>query len=139
MTQPRYFGLQRDELPSFDGVTVIAGEWNGHRGPIESLTGITLMTISSSVTLTAPRDHNVFFYVVRGSVRVNGTEVRAFNLVDFENDGETIEVEADANALVLFGHAKPYGEPVVSYGPFVMNTKEEIVRAIRDYQAGEFS
>jgi redox-sensitive bicupin YhaK (pirin superfamily) len=139
MTEPRYIGLQRDELPAFDGVTLISGAWNGHEGPVPSLTGITLMTIRGSANLPVPRDHNVFFYVVRGEVNVNGESVRAFNLVDFEHDGDEIDVQAGSDALVLFGHAAPYREPVVSYGPFVMNTQEEIVQAIRDYQAGKFA
>jgi len=62
----------------------------------------------------------------------------AFHLVDWNDDGDEIEVEAVEDSLILFGHAKPYGEPVVAHGPFVMNTREEIVQAIRDYQAGKF-
>ncbi|MGA8806600.1 MAG: pirin family protein [Thermoanaerobaculia bacterium] len=145
-TEPRYVGLQRDEIASFEngGVTVnlISGDWSGHRGPIESLTDVHMMTVSltagSRIVLPAPRGRNVFFYIVRGKL-TNGD---AFHLIDWNDDGDEIEVEADikttGDALVLFGHAKPYGEPVVAHGPFVMNTREEIVQAIRDYQMGKF-
>ena len=148
MTDPRYTGLQREEIPAHETdsgrvtVNLVSGEWEGHRGPIESLTGVTMMTVALSaggkVTLPAPREHTVFLYLVRGEVRVGGIDVPAMNLVEVNDDGDAIELEAVSNALVLFGHAAPYHEPVVAHGPFVMNTHEEIVQAIRDYQAGLF-
>jgi redox-sensitive bicupin YhaK (pirin superfamily) len=148
MTDPRYVGLQKDEIPSFPAdegrvtVHLISGDWEGHRGPIESLTGVTMMTVAlaedGKVTLPAPREHNVFLYVVRGDVRVSGTAVPPMNLVELDDDGDAIEIEALTPALLLFGHAKPFREPVVAHGPFVMNTREEIMQAIRDYQAGKF-
>jgi redox-sensitive bicupin YhaK (pirin superfamily) len=54
-------------------------------------------------------------------------------------DGDQIAIDAPARTLQLFGHADPIGEPVVSYGPFVMNTREEIVQAIRDHENGKFA
>ena len=141
-TEPRYVGLQKDEIASFDngGVTVnlISGDWSGHRGPIESLTDVHMMTVAlkagSRIVLPAPRGRNVFFYIVRGKLTIG----EAFHLVDWNDDGDEIELESVDDALILFGHAKPYGEPVVAHGPFVMNTREEIVQAIRDYQMGKF-
>ncbi|HEV7574039.1 MAG TPA: pirin family protein [Thermoanaerobaculia bacterium] len=141
-TDPRYVGLQKDEIASFanGGVTVnlISGGWSGHRGPIESLTDVHMMTVAltagSRIVLPAPRGRNVFFYVVRGTLAIGD----AFHLLDWNDDGDEIEVGAVTDALILFGHAKPYGEPMVAHGPFVMNTREEIVQAIRDYQAGKF-
>jgi redox-sensitive bicupin YhaK (pirin superfamily) len=148
MTAPGYVGLQREEIPSLQTgagrvtVHLISGEWDGNRGPIESLTGVTMMTVElaegGSVSLPAPPEHTVFLYVVRGAVRIGGVDVPAMNLVEVENDGDAIELIAASNALILFGHAAPYHEPVVAHGPFVMNTHEEIIQAIRDYQAGLF-
>jgi len=141
-TEPRYVGLQKDEIASFDngGVTVnlISGDWSGHRGAIESITDVHMMTVAlkagSRVVLPAPRGRNVFFYIVRGKL----TSGNAFHLIDWNDDGDEIEIEAIDDAFILFGHAQPYGEPVVAHGPFVMNTREEIVQAIRDYQMGKF-
>jgi len=141
-TDPRYVGLQKDDIASFEngGVTVnlISGDWSGHRGPIESLTDVHMMTVAlkagSRIVLPAPRGRNVFFYIVRGKLTIG----EAFHLVDWNDDGDEIEIEAIDDAFILFGHAKPYGEPVVAHGPFVMNTREEIVQAIRDYQMGKF-
>jgi redox-sensitive bicupin YhaK (pirin superfamily) len=131
MTEPSYTGLQRDEIPSFGGVHLISGEFDGHKGPIESLTGVHMMTIDlgagARMTLPAPHGRNVFFY-----------DVRKFVLVEFNDDGDAVEVESAEPTIILYGHAEPIGEPVVAYGPFVMNTREEIVAAARDYREGRF-
>lgn len=144
MTDPRYIGLQRDEIPSFttDGgrvtIHLISGTWGDQRGPVESLTGVTMTTIEleagGRASRPVPRGHNVFLYVVRGELR----GAPEMHLVELDDDGDAVEMEAVKKTLVLFGHAAPLNEPVVAHGPFVMNTREEIVQAIRDYQAGLF-
>lgn len=149
MTTPRYVGLQADGLPEFeeDGgkvrIQLAAGNWNGQRGPIDTLTDITVMTVrmqlSATLALPVPAAHNIFFYVVRGVVTINGSRVERRHLVEFDHGGEGLEVHAEQDSLILLCHAQPLGEPVVSYGPFVMNTREEIQQAITDYQAGRFT
>ncbi|HEU5162113.1 MAG TPA: pirin family protein [Thermoanaerobaculia bacterium] len=148
MTEPRYVGLQKDEIAPIPGagtlatVYPIAGSWDGHPGPISSLTGVAMATVSIQprglVTLAAPRGRSVFLYVVRGAVAIGGTAAEAFHLAEMNDDGDAISIEADTEALLLFGHAEPIGAPVVAHGPFVMNTREEILQAIRDYQSGKF-
>lgn len=147
MTEPRYIGLQKEKIPSIsiDGhakINLIAGSWDGQAGPIDSLTGVNLMTVELVAggrgTLPAPRGRTVFLYVVRGEVIVSREKATAFHLVEMNDDGGAIEVEAVTDALLIFGHAAPLHEPIAAQGPFVMNTREEIVRAIRDYQAGKF-
>jgi redox-sensitive bicupin YhaK (pirin superfamily) len=81
----------------------------------------------------------VFFYVIRGTVQVNGQSVEKRHMVEFVNDGEQIDIVAVIDAVVLLCHAQPFGEPIVAHGPFVMNTREEINQAINDYQAGRFN
>jgi redox-sensitive bicupin YhaK (pirin superfamily) len=90
------------------------------------------------ITLPVAPGRNVFLYVVRGEVSVSGEAVRPMHLVELNDDGDAVVIEAATDALLLFGHAEPYGEPVVAHGPFVMNTREEILQAVRDYQAGRF-
>lgn len=144
--KPAYTGLQRADIPvvKLDGgeAQLIAGEWNGARGPAESLIGafMSVLTLApgARVTLPAPRDRNVFFYVVRGALHVSGEAVPHWRLVEFNGDADEIEIEAREQSVVLFGHAMPFNEPVSSHGPFVMNTREEIIQAIQDYQAGKF-
>ena len=144
--KPAYTGLQRADIPlvKLDGgeAQLIAGEWNGARGPVDSLIGafMSVLTLEAGarITLPAQRDRNVFFYVVRGALNVSGEAVPHWRLVEFNNDANEIEIEAREQGVVLFGHAAPFNEPVFSHGPFVMNTREEIIQAIQDYQAGKF-
>ena len=92
----------------------------------------------SAVDFNIPVDQTIFFYVVKGAVTVNGKQVHQHNLVHFENDEESIAIKATSNAIVLLGYATPFKEPFMAHGPFVMNTREEIMQAYDDYQKGKF-
>ncbi len=147
MTEPRYIGLQQNEIPTAelaDGVTVhaVSGNWSGTAGAVQPLADVALawLDIAEGATLTLPiaASRSIFFYVVRGSVRVNGTDAFARELVEFNYDGAELALEGLTDSVVLLGHAEPFGEPVVSAGPFVMNTENEIEQAYADYQQGKF-
>ena len=146
MTPPRYIGVQRDGIPAIDvdgvRVNLISGSFRGHRGPIDSLTGIVMTTlqmpVASAITLEGLAGRNVFLYVVRGTVQAAGSEIAEHSLGEFDLEGSTLELRASTDAVLLFGHARPIGAPVVSHGPFVMNTRAEIEQAVRDYHAGKF-
>ena len=148
MTPPRYVGLQRDQIPTLraaDGhseVNLIAGNLHGKEGPVHSLTGVFMVTWDSQpagrVRFDGLAGRDVFLYVVRGEVTVAGTAVAAFNLAEL-GEGDAIEIEATTQATVLFGHADPIDEPVVSHGPFVMTSEDEIRQAYADYGAGRFN
>ncbi|MDE1986721.1 MAG: pirin family protein [Alphaproteobacteria bacterium] len=149
MSPPCYTGLQRNQIPviaSDDGrvtLNLVAGAWNGHEGPIESLTGIFASTVGMKaggrLRLEAVGGRNVFLYVVRGSVRVEGVQMQAYMLAELSRQGETVDIESVTDAVLLLCHGDPIGEPVAAHGPFVMNTVQEIHDAIRDYQAGKFN
>ena len=81
----------------------------------------------------------MFLYVVRGSIEVAGQVAPEWHLIELGDAGDSVEIAAKSDAVLLFGHAEPIGAPVVAYGPFVMNTREEIMQAIHDYQAGKFN
>ena len=146
MTKPDYVGLQAEDIPTFTteaGVTVepVSGEWLGRQAPIRSLIDIHLAVVRVPAgarfeTPIAAR-RNVFLYVVKGAVSIAGTSAPEWNLVAL-GDGDGLDMTADTDAVVLLGHAAPIGEPVFSHGPFVMNTREEIIQAIEDYNAGKF-
>ena len=93
----------------------------------------------SNTSFDGVADRNVFLYVVRGSIEVAGQPAPHWHLIELNEDGDAVEIAADGDAVLLFGHAQPIGAPVVAYGPFVMNTREEIMLAIQDYQAGKFN
>jgi redox-sensitive bicupin YhaK (pirin superfamily) len=154
MTPPAYQGLEADEvvlLSSGDGgalIRVIAGDIDGHRGPGSTHTPMALLHVSVSPGARAelPWDpgFNALVYVLAGSGRVGseGRPVRGGQLVSF-GPGAWIAMRADdaqdsrthdLEVLVLGG--QPIGEPVEHYGPFVMNTRDEIVQALEDFEAG---
>ena len=149
MTAPRYTGVQADEIPAIplEGgagtLHLISGAFGGIDGPIGSLTGVFMATVQlpagAAVELPAPRGRSIFLYVVSGKVSVAGITADQWQLVTLSDDGDAVAISAVADAILLFGHADPIGEPVVAHGPFVMNTREEINVAIRDYQAGKFN
>ncbi|WP_372619207.1 pirin family protein [Falsiroseomonas sp.] len=149
MTEPTYVGVQHEDIPTLpadDGrvsVELISGTWDRQEGPIQSLTGVAMTVLrfaaGGRIAAPVPAGRNVFLYVARGSLAVAGRQADAFHLVTLTDEGDTVELTAGADDTVaLFGHAAPLGEPVVAHGPFVMNTREEIVQAVRDYQAGRF-
>jgi len=81
-------------------------------------------------------------YLAAGTLRgasLGGEPAPDWHLLELNEDGDTVEIDAASDAVLLFGHAEPFGAPVVSYGPFVMNTREEIMQAIQDYEAGKFN
>jgi redox-sensitive bicupin YhaK (pirin superfamily) len=148
MTDPRYTGLQGADIPALpsDGGKVVlhlvSGQWEGMAGPFGSLTGVFMSTIElkagGRIRIRGLDGRNILLYVVRGVVQVEADQVSAFHLAEMNSEGDEVEIAAETDALVLFGHAEAINEPVVAHGPFVMNTREEIVEAIQDYQAGRF-
>jgi redox-sensitive bicupin YhaK (pirin superfamily) len=149
MTQPRYIGLQRDEIPAIptpDGkgiVNLVSGEYLGRKGAMQPLLDIFMSTVElkagARVEFSGVAQRNVFLYVVRGSIDVAGQAAPEWHLIELSDAGDSVEIEAKSDGVLLFGHAEPIGAPVVSYGPFVMNTRDEIMQAIHDYQAGKFN
>jgi hypothetical protein len=150
MTKPRYTGLQQHHIPEIhDGsvtIRAISGPWGYAKPAIEPLYDIAIAEVYfeagagavTSKTFTIAPGRNIFFYVVRGGVEVNGQRARQFQLVEFGTEGDEIAVSADSDAMILLGHAVPFNEPIVAHGPFVMNTREEIAAAYEDYQRGKF-
>lgn len=148
MTKPNYQGLQADHIPAIEAahgkarINLIAGAWNGHVGPVESITGNFMTTIEAQSGVRLDFDglerRNVFLYIVSGNVRINGQDVTQHNLVELDLAGGELAIEAVSDARLVFGHGEPINEPVVAHGPFVMNTVDEIRQAIADYQAGKF-
>jgi len=149
MTPPRYQDIRARQvalLSSADGgalLRVIAGSFAGHSGPGITHTPITLVhaTVSAGAQVRLPwrADFNALAYVLagQGSVGVEKRPVRMGQLAVF-GDGDALTFAAgprhDMDVLLLGG--EPIGEPVAAYGPFVMNTREELVQAFEDYQAG---
>lgn len=148
MNAPWYRDFKHTELPQFTtsagvGVTVIAGASHGVQGAVtrDATAPVYLdlhLPAGASFAQTLPPGHNAFVYVYRGEVKVSGQRVPVQRMAVLSNDpaadGVVIEASSDAKALLIAG--QPLNEPIAQYGPFVMNTKEEIYQALNDFRDG---
>ncbi|MDP3253554.1 MAG: pirin family protein [Hydrogenophaga sp.] len=148
MAAPGYQGITRDEIPQVEladgaGVArIIAGDLNGAQGPAHTFTPMQVWDLrlkaGHSVTLPAPEGHTTAPLVLRGRLRLaDGQEVGAAQMPVFSREGEDVRFEVLEDATVLWLTGEPIDEPVVGYGPFVMNTEAEIHQAFADFQSGK--
>jgi redox-sensitive bicupin YhaK (pirin superfamily) len=148
MTAPHYQELLASDIPSVGlsgggRVRVIAGEFKGSKGPAKTFTPINLWDLrlpaGASADLRLPEGHTTALFVLKGKAVINGTQAAGeAELALFEREGEEIGVKAETDTSILVLDGKPLDEPVVGYGPFVMNTQQEIRQAIADYEDGTF-
>ncbi|MFO1102884.1 MAG: pirin family protein [Methylocystis sp.] len=149
MSPPRYQTLLDKDIPRIDLpddaglVRVIAGEFDGHRGPAQTATPIDLWDMridaGKSVRFALPEGHTALAAVLEGTVEVNGEKIaRAMDVVVFDETGGDIAFEANNDAKIIIMSGEPIDEPVAQQGPFVMNTQEELRQAFIDYQSGGF-
>ena len=148
MNPPWYRDFKHAELPQFTtpegvAVTVIAGESHGVQGAVtrETTAPVYLdlhFQAGASFEQPLPATHNAFVYVYRGELTIGGQRVPAGRMALLANtagsDGVVIEASGDAKALLIAG--RPLNEPIAQYGPFVMNTKDEIYQALSDFRDG---
>ena len=140
MTQPRYQTLVNASIPEVDGVRVIAGEYRGAKGPAQTFTTVNLLDVrlraGQKLTLDLRDGFSAGLYVVSGEVKINDQAAHGTELVVLDRKGSDVELEAASDAIVFVMNGAPIDEPVVGYGPFVMNTTREIQQAYADYHAG---
>jgi redox-sensitive bicupin YhaK (pirin superfamily) len=149
MSPPRYQTLLNAQIPTValpDGggtVRVIAGEYSGERGPAQTVTPLDVWDVrlkaGHRVTLPIADGHSALAAVLHGRVLLDGgQEAREVQLVIFERHGENITLEAREDTTILLMSGEPIDEPIAAYGPFVMNTQQEIQQAITDFRSGKF-
>lgn len=147
MDQPRYQSLLKEDIPVVryeDGsyVRVIAGEWEGQPGAAKTFTPLNLFDIQlkagKTIQLHLKDGYNTGLVVMKGEVNINDSHhANGVEIAVFEQAGETITITAVQDASLLLLNGEPIQESIFAYGPFVMNTKEEIVTAIDDFNNGK--
>jgi redox-sensitive bicupin YhaK (pirin superfamily) len=150
MTEPRYQTLLDKEIPVVElpgdagSARLIAGSLHGKQGPAQTFTPINLWDLKlragRSVTFALNEGDTAVAFVLDGRVAAEGDArtATAAELMAFERAGNELVLRAEADARVLLMTGEPIDEPVVGYGPFVMNTRQEIEQAISDIRAGTF-
>ena len=148
MTAPGYQTILNGDIPAIelDGgagrLRVIAGSYQGRKGPARTFTPVELYDLhvkaGRRVTLTLPDGQNTSVFVLQGRAAVNGSrQAGEAELILCKRNGSQVVIEAGEDSLLLVMSGDPIEEPIARYGPFVMNTKAELIEAVQDYQAGK--
>jgi len=149
MSKPKYQGITKDQIQKFKlagnagVIEVIAGQYKNIKGAASTFTPVNLLNArlnkNAKADFSFPKNYNTALLVIEGSIKVNETEmVDANHFVLFENNGEDFTLEATENAIVLVLSGEPINEPIAAHGPFVMNTRSELVEAVEDFNMGKF-
>lgn len=149
MSKPKYQGVKQADLQKFEfpqnagTLEIIAGNFQGKAGNVSTFSPIEMYNArlhqGAEFEFDLPKNFNTAFIVIEGEIKINDTEIaHTDQMVHFKNDGEHIRVQALANSTVLILSGEPIAEPIVAYGPFLMNKPEEIQQAIADYNEGKF-
>lgn len=149
MSPPKYQAIANQDMPkiplpnSGGYVEVIAGEFKGTQGPASTYTPVNMfnakLKAQGEVTFSFPANYTTCCLVVEGDILVNENEHAAEDhFVLFEKSGEEFTIKANKDSIVLILSGEPILEPIAAYGPFVMNTREEIMQAFTDFNQGKF-
>ncbi|WP_026449996.1 pirin family protein [Aequorivita capsosiphonis] len=149
MSPPKYQGIINSEINSVElpenagTVEVIAGEYKGEKGSASTFTPVHLLNAKlnkgGKATFSFPENYNTAILVLEGNIKVNDSEeIKTDSLGLLSNQGETFSVEATDDAVVLVLSGEPINEPIAAQGPFVMNTRAELIQAISDFNMGKF-
>ena len=145
MEEPYYLPITAEDTPLIKkenvDIRIVAGEFESLKGPAKTYSPQTLLRIEAKLgakfQLPIPNTYNTLLYVLNGTLAMDGQKVKAKDMAWFENNGDYIEIEAAATTRFIILSGEPIGEPVASYGPFVMNTQEELQHALSDFHSGK--
>lgn len=148
-TDPKYQAIKNENIPVYElpnsagRIEVIAGKYKGTKGAASTFTPVHLFNAKLHKGGTAdfqfPKDYNTALLVLEGNIVINGKEkTPTDHLALLANDGEAFDIKATDNALVLVLSGEPINEPIAAQGPFVMNTREELIEAFNDFNIGKF-
>ena len=149
MTKPKYQAITAADIPvvtltnDAGSARIIAGNFENTQGKASTFTPVNMwdvvMNAGKSYVFSVPESHNLLILVREGTLQINDERVARENeLVTFKRGGADVKIEANNAASFVILTGEPIDEPVVGYGPFVMNSRDEIIQAIHDVQNGRF-
>lgn len=145
MEKPYYLPLSAEETPLITKdkakIQIVAGTFENVTGPARTYSPQTLLRLDTSkeakLSLEISSDFNALVYLLDGQIETNGSVANEKDLIWFNNDGNTINIKVNKDSRFILLSGEPIGEPIVTYGPFVMNTNREIMEALSDAQEGK--
>ena len=148
MTKPGYQAILDKQIPAIDlendagQARIIAGEFDGHTGPANTFTPLNVIDLKlkkGSTSIPVPEGWNTSLVVLKGAVEAGeGVVAKDAQMLMFSNQGQDIQVNVLEDSIALLLSGEPINEPIVGYGPFVMNNWDEIDQAIADFNGGHF-
>jgi redox-sensitive bicupin YhaK (pirin superfamily) len=147
MSKPKYQEITKSTMKVVNlgegSLEIIAGEYKGAKGPASTFTPVHIYNIrlkkGASAEINLPSDFNTAMLAVEGQFTINNSDtVPTDHFALMRNDGETFTVTGVEDTLILLLSGQPIHEPIAAHGPFVMNTREEIIEAFTDFEAGKF-
>ncbi len=146
MTEPKYQGIKKETIPKIklnknSVIRIVAGDYEGTKGPSSTFTPINIYDISSTkkenLSLNLKENTNTILLILKGTLKLEEKEYREQSVLIFEKNGKSLEFATSSNFKALLLNGEPIDEPIVAYGPFVMNSKQEIIEAINDFNSGK--
>ena len=148
MTQPGYQAILEKQIPVLDlkggagQARIIAGDFQGQTGPAKTFTPLNVIDLKlkkGATNISVPEGWNASLVILRGAVEAgDGVVAKDAQMLMFGNQGQDIQIHVLEDSIALLLSGEPIDEPIVGYGPFVMNTKEEIAQAMQDFNSGSF-
>lgn len=146
MTEPKYQGFDAANIPVEDingnKLSIIAGKYNKTQGAANTFSPVNMwvLDLTAELDLQVVENYTTLVLVLEGRAQINETTVETNHLIKFEDQGNTINLKntIGSHSKLLILNAEPIAENIAHYGPFVMNTKEELVQAIDDFNSGKF-
>lgn len=149
MTSPKYQAIKNGAIPRFifenngGEIEIIAGNHKGITGVASTFSPINMLNVKlkkgTIADFSFPENYNTALLVIEGNIEINGNStVPTDHFALMANDGENFNIKASENSIVLVLSGEPIEEPIAAYGPFVMNTREELLQAFEDFNNGKF-
>lgn len=145
MEAPYYLPITNEDTPKIKKdkaeIAIVAGVYESIKGPAKTYSPQTLLRIDAEqdakFEIPLPKTYNTLLYILDGGLDINGKKARSKDMIWFENDGAFIDIKTEQKSRFIILSGEPIGEPIASYGPFVMNTQEELQQSVNDFHNGK--